>query len=174
MGGTVPPPSIEITPETTIQPADISNWTTVAPIGQGFGVAFPGPPSTRSTTIAELRAPTTVYSYTDPSDRTYLLARSRLPDDITSIEGQMASLRRIAQTMLKGTLPGSKVSPWRETTFDDRPAIRYSLAAGQMRSEGFLILDEQILYRVSVTYDVSKLDRSFVEGFLGSFALSIM
>ncbi len=171
--GTVAPPTVEITPEETVVPADISAWITVAPVAQGFAAAFPGTPSFRNTTVAELNAPTALYSYTDPSDRTYQVARSRLPRGIVSSDA-LASLDRFRSAMLRTTLEGSSITYQRKTTFDSRPAVRYTLASGDRRSEGLLILDDQILYRISVSYDVDQLNRSFLEAFLGSFALVVM
>lgn len=179
-----PPP----TPDTSVAPADVSAWLMVAPVGQGFGVAMPAQPAASSGSLGAPPVATTFWTYTDPSNRTFQVARSRLPtlpptpeprsNEPAPSPSETPGLTEYQDTVLQ-SLEGSSFVSGSEVNVDGRPGLRYVIQAGNRRSEGLLVLDKPkdpsrvhpILYRVSVTYDADRADPPAVLGFLDSFTL---
>lgn len=178
-----PPP----TPDTSVAPADVSAWLMVAPVGLGFGVAMPEQPAVTSGSLGTPPVATTFWTYTDPSGRTFQVARSRLPAPAPTLEPRSGEpvpspsvtpgVDQYQDTVLQ-SLEGSSFVSGSEVNVDGRPGLRYVIQAGNKRSEGLLILDSldpwrhpPALYRVSVTYDSDRADPAAVLGFLDSFTL---
>jgi hypothetical protein len=164
-------PDVSPTPEVTLQPVDISNWWMVAPAGLGFGLAFPGPATAGSTTIAGLRAPAALWTYRDPGYRIYQLARIRLPAGAITSDLKATMGRLVAQTVPE-MVPNGQIANRSDVTTDGRPGIRFLVNGTSATVEGVLVLDNTVLYRVSVTYDPTKPDRADLEAFVANFSLT--
>jgi hypothetical protein len=163
-------PDVSPTPEITLQPVDISNWWMVAPVGLGFGLAFPGPATAGSTTIAGLGAHAALWTYRDPAYRVYQLARIRLPAGAVTSD-LVATMGRLAAATLPGMVPGGQIVKRSDVTTDGRLGTRFLVNGTSATVEGVLVLDNTILYRVSVTYDPTKPDRADLEAFVANFSL---
>jgi hypothetical protein len=188
LGQTFVIPTQPPTADTSVAPADISTWLMVAPVGQGFGVAMPAQPAVTSGSLGTPPVATTFWTYADPSDRTFQLARSRLPtlpptpeprsNEPLPSPSETLGLDEFQDTVLQ-SLEGSSFVSGSEVNVDGRPGLRYVIQAGNKRSEGLLVLDNPniykvspVLYRVSITYDADRADPAAVLGFLDSFTLT--
>ncbi len=166
-------------PTSSVAPADTSTWIELAPIGQRFAVAIPDKPASTRGSVGNPPAATTFWTYTDPNGRVFQVARSRLPVPRATPTPRPSepvpsptpgSPLGFADTILE-SLEGGTIAATTPVTIDGRPGIRYSAQSENLRSEGLLVIDKWILYRVSVTYDVTRPDDAAVLGFLGSFTL---
>jgi hypothetical protein len=168
-GQTLVVPTPAPTPDTSVAPADISTWLELAPVGLGFGIAFPGQPTVKTGKVGDPAAPTTFWSYTDPGGRKYLLARSKLPTGMLS-DNTDALPDRFDETLFEDMTGGAFVSR-DQVTVDGRPGISYTIRSGNTRSQGLLVLDKALLYRVSMTYNPDSPDDASLQAFLNSFTL---
>ena len=169
-GSTFVVPTLEPTPNITIAPADTSTWYVVAPVGQGFAVAIPGQPATRSGSAGDPPAPTAFWTYTDPNGRSFQIARTRTPKE--SLPKDPATLLKKITAMAVGALAGGSLVSRTEVTVDGRSGIGYVARSGNLRSQGLLIRDQDLLYRVSMTFNVDFPDEASLQAFLASFTLT--
>ena len=163
-------PTREPTPDITIVPADTSTWLEIAPVGQGFAVAVPGQASVRSGTAGDPPAPTTFWTYRDQNGRLFQIARTRTPLD--SLPKDPATLLKKLEAMARGGLDGSSLVSRTEATVDGRSGISFLARSGTLRCQGLLIRDGDVLYRVSMTFEVDAVDEADLTAFLGSFTLT--
>jgi hypothetical protein len=163
------PETIDPAAEGSVKPADISTWEMMAPVGLRFALAFPGPPTRSTGKVGDPPMATAFWTYTDPEGRKFQLARSVLAYGMLS-DNPPALLDKLDDSLFEG-LAGGAFTRRSTVSTDGRPGIEYGIRSGNIRSRGLLVLDDTILYRVSVTFDVDHVDEAAALGFMYSFTL---
>jgi hypothetical protein len=154
----------------TVIPDDISSWTLVAPVGQGFSFSMPGKATTSSMTIPGVNAPTTIWTYKDESGRAFQVARSRYAKGALSGEARTV-LDKIAEG-LPDSVAGSIMAQQTDVTIHGHAGRRYRLTSTKVTVEGMFIIVGDVLYTVYLAYEPSTTDPATLEAFLASFTLS--
>lgn len=155
----------------TVAPVDISGWITVAPEGQGFGVAMPGKATSSSMTIPDVNAPTTIWTYTDALGRAFQVARSKFPKG--ALAGTSKTVLDNYAKGLPSSVADSTLESQTDVTISGHAGRRYLLVSPKSNVEGVFVVAGDLVFTVYLTYEPGKADPGTLEAFLGSFTLSV-
>ena len=168
---TVPPPTASAPPAGSSSAAavDTSAWITLAPQGEGFSVLMPGTPTSLSGSGANY---TYIYwTYTDNSGRGFLVEESKSPKG--ALSGPAKSILDYTQNQFLAGYPGAKVESQSDITLDGHAARSGVFANSTTRVHGELVIVDDTIYMVGVSYPVGLADNGVANAFMTSFKLTV-